>query len=103
MPSDSDVESDTRSRQKAKAELVARAAALRPSPREQAGCGETDRVVPAPVTDALEEAGVFRLLTPKRYGGLETDLRTLTEVSQTLGTADGSSAWTGTAPIPTRA
>ncbi|MCX4597319.1 acyl-CoA dehydrogenase family protein [Streptomyces sp. NBC_01549] len=74
---------------------MARAAALRPLLREHAGRGETERVVPARVVDALGEAGVFRLLTPRRYGGLETDLRTLTEVSETLGAADGSSAWTG--------
>ncbi|GGT10200.1 acyl-CoA dehydrogenase family protein [Streptomyces chromofuscus] len=95
MPSDSDIALDARPVQKAEAELAARVEALRPLLREQAGRGETDRVVPAQIIEALGEAGVFRLLTPKRYGGLETDLRTLTEVSETLGTADGSSAWTG--------
>ncbi|MFI6488743.1 acyl-CoA dehydrogenase family protein [Streptomyces sp. NPDC050564] len=80
------------SKEELRARLVARAAALRPLLREHAGRGETDRVVPAQVVDALGEAGVFRLLTPRRYGGPETDLRTLTEVSETLGAADGSSA-----------
>jgi alkylation response protein AidB-like acyl-CoA dehydrogenase len=74
---------------------VARAVALQPLLRDQAARGESDRVLPAEVVDALAEAGVFRLLTPKRYGGYETDLRTLTEVSEALGEGDGSAAWVG--------
>ena len=36
---------------------------------------------------------MFRLLTPKRFGGYEADLRTTVEVVSTLGEADGSVAW----------
>lgn len=74
--------------------LVRRARALQPLLREQAARTESDRCVPAEVMDELSAAGVFRLLTPRRYGGHETDLRTLTEVSEVLGEADGSTAWT---------
>ncbi|WP_028803941.1 acyl-CoA dehydrogenase family protein [Streptomyces sp. 142MFCol3.1] len=74
---------------------VAAAAALQPLLREHAARGDRDRVVPAEVVRALSEAGVFRLLTPKRYGGQEADLRTLTDVSEALGEADGSAAWVG--------
>ncbi|MEV6227426.1 acyl-CoA dehydrogenase family protein [Saccharopolyspora shandongensis] len=84
------------SREGSRAELVARAVALQPLLRDQAARGESDRVVPAEVVDALVDAGVFRLLTPRRYGGYETDLRTLTEVSEVLGEGDGSAAWVGT-------
>lgn len=77
-----------------RAKLVERARALQPLLRAQAESGEADRVVPAPVMDALSQTGVFRLLTPRRFGGHETDLRTLTEVSEVLGEADGSTAWT---------
>ncbi|MFD7408015.1 acyl-CoA dehydrogenase family protein [Streptomyces sp. NPDC059866] len=78
-----------------RAEPVAAAAALQPLLREHAARGDRDRVVPAEVVRALSEAGVFRLLTPKRYGGQEADLRTLTDVSEALGEADGSAAWVG--------
>ncbi|MFD7438194.1 acyl-CoA dehydrogenase family protein [Streptomyces sp. NPDC059861] len=75
-------------------EFVARARALQPLLRAHAARGESDRVVPAEVIDQLAAAGIFRLLTPRRFGGHETDLRTLTEVSEVLGEADGSTAWT---------
>ncbi|OAH14389.1 acyl-CoA dehydrogenase family protein [Streptomyces jeddahensis] len=83
------------SKEAIRAELVARAVALQPLLREQAARGESDRVLPVEVVDALAAAGVFRLLTPRRYGGYETDLRTLTEVSEALGEGDGSAAWVG--------
>ncbi|MFE9629013.1 acyl-CoA dehydrogenase family protein [Streptomyces sp. NPDC006527] len=78
-----------------RAELVGRAVALQPLLSEHAARAETDRALPAEVVDALADAGVFRLLTPRRYGGHETDLRTLTEVSEALGEGDGSAAWVG--------
>ncbi|MFJ4692311.1 acyl-CoA dehydrogenase family protein [Streptomyces sp. NPDC088766] len=88
-------EAGVRSEEDVRAELVARATALRPLLRDQAARGESRRAVPEPVVEALAEAGVFRLLTPRRYGGHESDLRTLTEVSETLGAGDGSAAWVG--------
>ncbi|MBQ1091940.1 acyl-CoA dehydrogenase family protein [Streptomyces sp. B93] len=75
-------------------DLVERARALQPLLRAHAERTEADRVVPREIVDELTAAGVFRLLTPRRYGGYETDLRTLTEVSEVLGEADGSTAWT---------
>jgi 3-hydroxy-9,10-secoandrosta-1,3,5(10)-triene-9,17-dione monooxygenase len=77
----------------ARAQFVARAVALLPLLRECAEIGESDRRVPEKVIDALAGAGLLRLLTPKRFNGHETDLRTLTEVAETLGEADGSAAW----------
>ncbi|WP_225994256.1 acyl-CoA dehydrogenase family protein [Streptomyces sp. SS1-1] len=76
------------------ADLVERARALQPLLRAQAERGEADRAISADVVAELAGAGVFRLLTPKRFGGHETDLRTLTDVSEALGEADGSTAWT---------
>ncbi|MEV6781283.1 acyl-CoA dehydrogenase family protein [Streptomyces sp. NPDC051098] len=74
--------------------LVERAQALQPLLRAQAARTDEHRVVSAEVIQELSAAGVFRLLTPRRYGGHEADLRTLTEVSEVLGEADGSTAWT---------
>ncbi|MEV5176559.1 acyl-CoA dehydrogenase family protein [Streptomyces flaveolus] len=76
-----------------RADPVAAAAALQPLLREHAARGDNDRAVPAEVVRALSDAGIFRLLTPKRYGGQEADLSTLTGVSEVLGAADGSAAW----------
>ncbi|WP_409467468.1 hypothetical protein [Streptomyces sp. HC307] len=52
------------SREEIRAELVGRAIALQPLLRDQAARGESERVLPTEVVDALTEAGVFRLLTP---------------------------------------
>ena len=46
------------------------------------------------VIDALADAGIFRMRTPRRYGGYESDTRTLVEVAAELGRADGSIGWT---------
>jgi len=43
--------------------------------------------------EALEQAGIFKLRAPKRYGGYESDSRTLVEVLAELGQGDGSTAW----------
>src|SRR6266699_2460908 len=43
--------------------------------------------------EALAQAGIFKLRVPKRYGGYESDTRTLVEVLAELGQGDGSTAW----------
>ena len=43
--------------------------------------------------EALAQAGLFKLRVPKRYGGYESDTRTLVEVLAELGQGDGSTAW----------
>jgi hypothetical protein len=76
-----------------RAELVARAVELQPLLRERAGQMDAERHLADEVNAALVDAGMFRLLTPKRLGGYEADLRTTVEVVSTLGEADGSVAW----------
>ena len=76
-----------------RAELVARAAALRPLVREHADRAEAERRVPDEVVDALTDVGLFRLFTPRRFGGYQAELRALVEVSEMLGEADGATAW----------
>ncbi len=44
----------------------------------------------------LEELGLFRLMVPDRYGGLELDLDTFLEAGLALGEADASIAWVST-------
>ncbi|KUN58935.1 oxidoreductase [Streptomyces canus] len=74
-------------------DLVARAAALRPLLREHAAATETARRVPDPVIDAIADAGLFKLATPRRYGGHQTSMRTMLDVSATLAEGDGSTSW----------
>src|ERR1700760_2698154 len=74
-------------------ELVARACALRPLLTDHCAEGELQRRLPEPVSDALTDAGLFRLLTPARFGGYACDLRTMLKVTQTLGETDGSASW----------
>jgi 3-hydroxy-9,10-secoandrosta-1,3,5(10)-triene-9,17-dione monooxygenase len=44
------------------------------------------------VIDALTDAGFFRLVKPRRFGGYPVDLRTVLQVTKTLAEADGSAA-----------
>ena len=74
-------------------ELVARVRALQPLLREHAADAELHRRLPDVLSDALTEAGLFRLLTPARFGGYACDLHTLIKVAETLGETDGSASW----------
>jgi alkylation response protein AidB-like acyl-CoA dehydrogenase len=76
------------------AEIIARATALVPLIREHAAKSSEDRRVVPEVVKALEDAQLFKLLVPARYGGLETNLRTLMEVLAEVGRGDGSAGWT---------
>jgi alkylation response protein AidB-like acyl-CoA dehydrogenase len=74
-------------------ELVARARALRPLLAANASQGEADRRVVEESITALADAGLFKISVPKRYGGYETSMRTMLEVSAAVGEADGGTAW----------
>lgn len=54
---------------------------------------ERDRRIPAETIAELKEAGVFAMLQPKRWGGLEADPVEFYEVVRTLATACGSTGW----------
>ena len=88
-------ESDTVSTPDA-TELVARIKELQPLLREHAAQGEQDRRVAEDVIQALRAAGVLKIATPKRYGGYETSMRAMLDVSAALGEADGGTAWVAT-------
>jgi len=74
-------------------ELVARARALRPLLAANASQGEADRRVVEESIQALTGAGLFKIAVPKRYGGYETSVRAMLEVSAAVGEADGGTAW----------
>ncbi len=75
------------------AQLLARIAELRPMLRENAAQGEEDRRVVEESIQACRDAGLLKIAQPKRYGGYETSMRTMLDVSAAVGEADGGTAW----------
>src|SRR5690606_7025714 len=73
--------------------LVARAKALHPILSKNAMQTEKDRRVVEENIQALAEAGLFKTMVPKRYGGYEGSIRTHIEVTAAVAEACGSSAW----------
>src|SRR5258708_19996451 len=74
-------------------ELVRRASDSVPILQKHASWNEQNRRIHEESLQALEQAGLFRLRTPLRYGGYESDIRTLVEVLAEIGQGDGSTAW----------
>lgn len=75
------------------AELVDRVRKLHPLIRKNAAQGELDRRVTQESMDAIAAAGLLKIAQPSRYGGYETSMRTMLDVSAALGEADGGTAW----------
>ena len=76
--------------------LVEAAASFKDMLQEAAGEIDQTRRVPDRVIDALAAAGLFKLTVPKRYGGYETDIRTIIDVGAALAENCGSTAWATT-------
>jgi len=74
-------------------ELVARVRELTPLLAGHSAEGERNRRVVEESITALSEAGIFRIAQPRRYGGYETSMRTMLDVSAAVGEADGGTAW----------
>src|SRR5260370_40271026 len=74
-------------------ELVRRASDIVPILQKHASWNEQNRRIHEESLQALEQAGLFRLRTPLRYGGYESDIRNLVEVLARIGQGDGSTAW----------
>lgn len=74
-------------------ELLARARDLKPLLSKNAATGEADRRVVEDSIQAMTDAGLFKLAVPKRYGGYETSMRTMLDVSAAVAEADGGTSW----------
>lgn len=74
-------------------EIRARARALVPFLRDRAAEAQAARRLPAETVAAMQEAGLFRVLQPKRWGGLEMHPNVYYDVLMTLGEGDMSAAW----------
>ena len=66
---------------------------LLPTFRERADEAERLRQVPEASVKDLEETGFFRMLQPKRYGGLESDPVDFFTAVRDIASADGSTGW----------
>src|SRR5579875_3376887 len=75
------------------ADVVRRARELIPSLKERAPAAARARSLSAQTIADMREAGVFRVLQPKRWGGLELDMRTYFEVQLALAEGDMSAGW----------
>jgi len=75
------------------AELVARAERLIPELRERVAAGERLRRLPDENVAAVREAGLFKVLQSKSFGGHQASLRTHIEVVATLARGCAATGW----------
>jgi alkylation response protein AidB-like acyl-CoA dehydrogenase len=74
-------------------ELVERAAALRPLLEANTAETERERRVVQANVEAIRDAGLCRLMVPRRFGGYELDVRTQLLVMRELAKGCGSTSW----------
>ncbi len=75
-------------------DMVQRAQALLPSLRERAAATEALKRLPPETVADFRDGGFFRVMQPRRFGGLELDYgRVQLELCSTLGQACGSATW----------
>ena len=79
--------------QPAAQDAVARAAALTPQIEALADRIDSERELPRELVDAMIDAGLFRLLTPRSLGGEELDWLRYLDVVRAVAEADGSVGW----------
>src|SRR5579863_2130163 len=75
------------------AEIVAAAEALRPQLYAEQAATEERSYYSRELHEAFREAGFYRLLMPRRYGGLEFDLPTYYRVITSIARGCPSSGW----------
>lgn len=86
-------ENTAEGQQALRSDLMAKATALVPLLRAKAAETERTRRIPDEILAALDQAGLFRMRAPKRFGGYEADLRAYMDVVTELGRGCGSTAW----------
>lgn len=79
--------------ERAYAAMLAKTRALVPRLRERAARTEELRHLPPETERDLHDAGLFRMLQPRRIGGAELDYVALIDCADLLGQADASVAW----------
>ena len=74
-------------------ELIDRARALGPLLAKNTLASEQDRRAHRDNIDAIRDAGLFRLMVPKRFGGHQASIRTHLEVTAALAESCAGTAW----------
>ncbi|WP_250514641.1 acyl-CoA dehydrogenase family protein [Caballeronia sp. INDeC2] len=74
-------------------ELVARARALAPLLTKNSVKSEQDRRAHQENIDAIKDAGIFRLMVPKRFGGYQGTMKSHLEVTSALAEGCAGTAW----------
>ncbi|MGH6627358.1 MAG: acyl-CoA dehydrogenase family protein [Burkholderiaceae bacterium] len=74
-------------------EVIASARALAPQLAERAAAAERAGIVPSESIREMQLAGLFRVLQPRRWGGLELDPRVFYRVQMALAEGCMSTAW----------
>jgi len=73
--------------------LLARAREIVPRLAERAADAEHSRSIPAETIADFKQAGLFRVIQPKRYGGYELDPGVFFDIQMTLAEGCMSSGW----------
>jgi indole-3-acetate monooxygenase len=73
--------------------LLEQVARIAPLIREQAAGAEADRRLSSAVYDAMYDAGLFGMLAPRAYGGLELHPEGALEVWEAVARVDAFAAW----------
>ena len=74
-------------------ELLGAAVGLGPLIAEHSARAERDRRVPAVVIEAMKDAGLIRMMTPRAVGGLEVDPVTCARVFEEVARFDSAASW----------
>jgi 3-hydroxy-9,10-secoandrosta-1,3,5(10)-triene-9,17-dione monooxygenase len=74
-------------------EILARADALRPRLREEQAATEQRARYSPEMHDEFTRAGFYRILTPRRYGGLELDVTTFYRAMMSVSRGCPSTGW----------
>lgn len=75
-------------------ELVRRASELVPLLQQNALWAEENRRLHEDTVAALADAGLLKMRVPSRFGGYESDMRTVVDVISEVARGDGAAAWT---------
>jgi alkylation response protein AidB-like acyl-CoA dehydrogenase len=75
------------------AKLLEGVQTIRPILMEEAQRAETERMPTAAAYQAMYDAGLFAMLAPRRYGGLELHLAECMRVWEAVARIDASAAW----------
>ena len=73
--------------------ILGKVRALLPAIRLRAERSEKDRSIPPESAQEFLDAGLARMLLPKKFGGTELGLQAWIDVAAEIGTADAAHAW----------